>query len=259
MKTTFNNGGDDVIREGVIAGRNSVLEALKGGAELEKIFVAKGEVQGSLVRILGLAKEKKIPVQEADRLKLQAISGISTHQGVVAYLRQVEYCEVEDILALAEERGEPPLIVLCDELSDPHNLGAIIRTAEAAGAHGVVVPRHRGVGVTPAVTKASAGAVFHMKIAKVTNMSRTMDLLKDRGLWIYGTDMAAKSSLYETDLSGPTAIVVGSEGDGMTRLVREKCDFLLSIPMFGSVNSLNASVAAAIVLYETVRGRAKKK
>ena len=246
---------DAELHEGVIAGRNSVLEALKSKAGLEKIFIAKGEMQGSIVRIIALAKEQKIPIQEADRLKLQAVSGISTHQGVVAYLKQIEYCDIADMLSLAKERGENPLIVVCDELADPHNLGAIIRTAEAAGAHGIVIPRHRGVGVTPAVTKAAAGAVFHMKVAKVTNIVMALKDLKEQGLWIYGTDMDGSRSIFETDLAGPSAIVVGSEGSGMTRLVKETCDFLVSIPMQGKVNSLNASVAAAIVLYEAVRCR----
>ena len=248
-------GEPEVLREGVIAGRNAVLEALKGKAGLEKIYIAKGENQGSILRIIALAREGRIPITEADRLKLQAISGISTHQGVVAYLKQVDYCEVGDILAVAKEREEPPLIVVCDELVDPHNLGAVIRTAEAAGAHGIIIPRHRGVGVTPAVTKSAAGAVFHMKIAKVTNLVRTLEDLKKQGVWIYGTDMAGDRSIFDTDLTGPCALVVGSEGEGMSRLVRETCDFLISIPMRGKVNSLNASVAAAIVLYEAVRGR----
>ncbi|MBQ3077917.1 MAG: 23S rRNA (guanosine(2251)-2'-O)-methyltransferase RlmB [Clostridia bacterium] len=242
-------------KEGVIAGRNAVLEALKSGAALEKIFVARGEKQGSIIRILSLAKEKKVPVQEAERQKLDFMTGISTHQGVAAYLSQKEYCTVDEILAIAAEKNEPPLILLCDEVADPHNLGAILRTAEAVGAHGVIVPRHRSVGVTPAVTKASAGAVFHVAIAKVTNLVRTMEELKQKGVWIYGTDAAATSDLYHTDLTGSTALVVGSEGAGMSRLVREHCDHLISIPMRGEVNSLNASVAAGVVMYEALRQR----
>ncbi|MBQ3391492.1 MAG: 23S rRNA (guanosine(2251)-2'-O)-methyltransferase RlmB [Clostridia bacterium] len=249
---------EEVLQEGVIAGRNAVMEALKGGAALEKIFVTRGERQGSIVRILALAREKKVPIQEADRVKLDYLSGITTHQGIVAYLSQTTYCTVEEMLEIARQKGEPPFLILCDEVADPHNLGAILRTAEIAGAHGVIVPRHRGVGITPTVAKASAGAVFHVPVAKVTNLVRTMEELKQKGVWIYGTDAAASSDLYETDLTGSLVLVVGSEGAGMSRLVRETCDFLVSIPMYGKINSLNASVAAGIVMYEVVRQRRKR-
>ena len=245
---------EKTLQEGVVAGRNAVLEALKSGVAIEKIFVARGEKQGSIVRILSLAREKKVVVQEADRTKLDYISGITTHQGVVAYLGQKEYCTLDDILEVPKRKGEPPFLILCDEIADPHNLGAILRTAEVSGAHGVVVPRHRGVGVTPAVTKASAGAVLHVPVAKVTNLVRAMEELKEKGVWPYGTDAAASASIYETDFTGG----VGSEGAGMTRLVRETCDFLISIPMFGKINSLNASVAAGVVMYEVVRQRRVK-
>ena len=245
-------------REGVIAGRNGVLEALKGGAAIEKIYVSKTEKEGSIIRILALARERRIVVAECDRVKLDFLCGIKTHQGIAATLQQTEYCEIADILALARERGETPLVVVADEIEDPYNLGAIIRTAECAGAHGVIIPKHRGTGVTPAVTKASAGAVFHMKIAKAVNLAQALDELKQGGLWVYGADGGAERSLYETDLSGPAAVVIGSEGRGIGRLLREKCDFLVSIPLGGRVNSLNASVAAGIVLFEIVRQRGVK-
>ncbi|HIU71335.1 MAG TPA: 23S rRNA (guanosine(2251)-2'-O)-methyltransferase RlmB [Candidatus Galloscillospira excrementipullorum] len=248
----------ETLREGVVAGRNAVLEAIKSAASIEKIYVARGEKQGSIVRILALAREKNIVVQEADRVKLDHISGITTHQGVVAYLGQKDYCTVDDMLEAARSRGEAPFLILCDEIADPHNLGAILRTAEVAGAHGVIVPKHRGVGITPAVTKASAGAVFHVAVAKVTNLVRTMEELKQKGVWLYGTDAAAQATIYETDFTGGVGLVIGSEGAGMSRLVRETCDFLVSIPMFGQVNSLNASVAAGVVMYEVVRQRCLK-
>ena len=248
----------ETLREGVVAGRNAVLEAIKSAASIEKIYVARGEKQGSIVRILALAREKNIVVQEADRVKLDHISGITTHQGVVAYLGQKDYCTVDDMLEAARSRGEAPFLILCDEIADPHNLGAILRTAAVAGAHGVIVPKHRGVGITPAVTKASAGAVFHVAVAKVTNLVRTMEELKQKGVWLYGTDAAAQATIYETDFTGGVGLVIGSEGAGMSRLVRETCDFLVSIPMFGQVNSLNASVAAGVVMYEEVRQRCLK-
>lgn len=241
--------------ESVVAGRNAVLEALKSGALVEKLYIQRGEKQGSIVRILALAKEKGIPVAEADRVKLDHLAGSDAHQGVVATLREREYCSVEDMLREAERSGEPPLLILCDGLEDPHNLGAILRTAEVAGAHGVIIPKHRSVGMTPAVTKASAGAVFHVNIARVTNLTRTMEELKQKGIWLYGTAGEAAQSLFQTDLRGPIGIVVGSEGEGLSRLVRERCDQLISIPMKGKTGSLNASVATGIVLYEIVRQR----
>ena len=248
----------ETLREGVVAGRNAVLEAIKSAASIEKIYVARGEKQGSIVRILALAREKNIVVQEADRVKLDHISGITMQQGGVGCRGQKDDCTVDDMLEAARSRGEAPFLILCDEIADPHNLGAILRTAEVAGAHGVIVPKHRGVGITPAVTKASAGAVFHVAVAKVTNLVRTMEELKQKGVWLYGTDAAAQATIYETDFTGGVGLVIGSEGAGMSRLVRETCDFLVSIPMFGQVNSLNASVAAGVVMYEVVRQRCLK-
>ncbi len=233
-----------------------MLEALcASGSGLEKIFVSKGDVEGSIVKIIALAKQKKVNVQYTDKVKLEFLCGVKNHQGVVAYLAAKEYCSIDDILSFAKEKDEPPLIVIADEITDPHNLGAIIRTADACGAHGMIIPKHRGVGVTPAVSKASAGAVLHMPMAKVTNISAAIDELKSKGVWIYGADMEMSTMLFKTDFSGPCAIVVGSEGFGISRLVKEKCDFLVGIPMRGNVNSLNASVAAAVILYEVMRQR----
>ncbi len=254
-RSDFEDRNKPELQEGVVAGRNAVLEALKRPEGVEKIFILRGGHEGSIVRIIALAKEKKINVQECDRVKLEFLTGSQNHQGVAAYLRQKDYCTVDDILACARERGEPPLIVVADEIADPHNLGAIIRTADACGAHGVIIPRHRGVGVTPAVSKSSAGAVVHVNIAKVTNLSQTLAELKEKGLWVYGTDGAARDCVFDVDLTGPAAIVIGSEGAGMSRLVSEHCDFRLKIPMYGEVNSLNASVAAGVLLFETVRQR----
>lgn len=249
---------DEDGKEGVIAGRNAILEAMKSGTGIEKIFISRGEHEGSIVRILALAKEKKISVQECDRVKLEFLCGVRNHQGIVAYLAQKEYCTIDDILRCAEEKGEAPFILIADEIADPHNLGAIIRTAEACGAHGIIVPRHRGVGVTPVVAKSSAGAVFYVNMAKVTNIVQAIEELKKKGVWVYGTDAVGTSTLFETDFTGPCALVIGSEGNGMSRLVTEKCDFLLSIPMTGKINSLNASVAASVLMYETMRQRLGK-
>ncbi|NLT58097.1 MAG: 23S rRNA (guanosine(2251)-2'-O)-methyltransferase RlmB [Clostridiales bacterium] len=241
--------------EGVAVGRNAVLEALKSGAQVEKIYIARGERQGSVVRLLAMAREQKIPVSEADRVKLNHLAGSEAHQGVVAVLRPVEYATIEQILDIARQRGEPPFVILCDRLEDPHNLGAILRTAEVAGAHGVIITKHQSVGLTPAVTKASAGAVFHLAVARETNLVRAMEQLKQAGVWLYGTDMAGADSLFETAFEGGVGLVVGSEGEGMSRLVREHCDFLVRIPMRGRVGSLNASVAAGIAMFEVLRRR----
>ncbi len=247
------------FNEGVIAGRNPVMEALKAGTPIDKLYVARGEHEGSIVRILAIARERKIPVAEADKVKLDYISGVSTHQGIVAYITPKEYVSVEDIVEKARALGEDPLIIIAENLSDPHNFGAIIRTAEAAGAHGIIYSKNRSVGLTPSAVKSSAGAAMHMDIARVSNIASTIDKLKQMGVWIYGAAGEADKSLYETDMTGPAAIVVGNEGEGISRLTREKCDFLVSIPMAGKVSSLNASVAAAIIIYETVRQRKSKK
>ena len=241
--------------DGVIEGRNAVIEALRAGVTIDKIFIMKGETDATLGHIASSAREKGIVVVDADRRKLDGMSRTHSHQGVIALAAVREYVSVEDILNAAREKGEPPLIVVCDELSDPHNLGAVIRTAECAGAHGVIIPKRRSAGLTAIVAKTSAGAVSHMPVARVPNLPSLLKDLKKEGLWVYGTAADGNTTLYNADLKGPAVIVIGSEGDGMGRLVSEQCDFLVSIPMFGKINSLNASAAAAVLLYEAVRQR----
>ena len=241
--------------DGIIEGRNAVTEALRAGVAIDKIFIARGETDSALGHIASTAREKGIVVVDADRRKLDAMSRTHSHQGVIAQAAVREYASVDDILAAAREKGENPLIVVCDELSDPHNLGAVIRTAACAGAHGVVIPKRRSAGLTAIVAKTSAGAVSHIPVARVPNLTALMKELQKRGVWIFGAEMNGTTSLYEADLKGPAAIVIGSEGSGMSRLVAETCDFTVSIPMKGKINSLNASAAAAILLYEAVRQR----
>ena len=241
--------------DGMIEGRNAVMEALRAGTPIDKIFLARGETDATLGHIASTARDKGIVVVEADRRKLDGMSRTHAHQGVVAIAAVREYASVDDILNAAREKGEPPLIVVCDELSDPHNLGAVIRTAECAGAHGVIIPKRRSAGLTAVVAKTSAGAVSYVPVARVPNLTALLKELKDEGLWIFGTAADGDTSLYDADLKGPAAIVIGSEGDGMGRLVSQQCDFRVSIPMKGKLNSLNASAAAAILLYEAVRQR----
>ncbi len=238
-----------------VEGKNAVMEALKAGRPLDKIYIAKGEQDKTLRFLARKGKEAGAVISEVDRRKLDAMSVTHAHQGVIAVAAVREYVSLEDILAIAGERGEAPLLVVCDEISDPHNLGAIIRTAECAGAHGVVIPRHRSAGITAVVEKTSAGAVEHMAVARVTNLAAALDTLKAAGLWVYGMAAEGSAGLWEADLRGGTVLVIGSEGSGMSRLTREKCDQLLSIPLRGKVSSLNASAAAAVVLYEAVRQR----
>ena len=241
--------------DGMIEGRNAVMEALRAGTPIDKIFLARGETDATLGHIASSAREKGIVVVEADRRKLDGMSRTHAHQGVIAMAAVREYAAVDDILNAAREKGEPPLIVVCDELSDPHNLGAVIRTAECAGAHGVIIPKRRSAGLTAVVAKTSAGAVSYVPVARVPNLTALLKELKDEGLWIFGTAADGDTSLYDADLKGSAAIVIGSEGDGMGRLVSQQCDFRVSIPMKGKLNSLNASAAAAILLYEAVRQR----
>ena len=241
--------------DGVIEGRNAVIEALRAGTAIDKIYLAKGETDAALGHIASTARGKGIVVVECDRRKLDGMSRTHSHQGVIALAAVREYASVDDILNAAEEKGEPPLIVVCDELSDPHNLGAVIRTAECAGAHGVIIPKRRSAGLTAVVAKTSAGAVAHVPVARVPNIPALLKDLKKQGVWVFGTAADGTTALYDADLKGPAAIVIGSEGDGMTRLAAENCDFLVSIPMRGKLNSLNASAAAAILLYEAVRQR----
>ena len=241
--------------DGVIEGRNAVMEALRARTPIDKIYLAKGETDRTLGRIAAQARKCGAVVVEADRRKLDAMSLTHSHQGIIAVAAVRAYATVEDILSIAQARGEKPLLVVCDEISDPHNLGAIIRTAECAGAHGVVIPKRRSAGLTAVVAKTSAGAVAHVPVARVPNIPALLKDLKKQGVWVFGTAMDGATDLYHADLKGPAAIVIGSEGDGMTRLAMENCDFLVSIPMRGKLNSLNASAAAAILLYEAVRQR----
>lgn len=241
--------------EGFIEGRNAVLEALRAERTIDKLYIAKGEPDAVLSRIIGLARKAGIPIVEADRRRLDAMSATHAHQGVIASASVKEYVTVQEILGIARERGEDPFIIICDEISDPHNLGAIIRTAECAGAHGVIIPKRRAVGLNAVVSKTSAGAVEYMAVAKVPNLVGAIEELKKAGVWVYGTAADGKNDLWKTDLRGPAAIVIGSEGDGMSRLVAESCDFRLSIPMAGRIDSLNASCSAAVVIYEAMRQR----
>ena len=241
--------------DGIIEGRNAVIEALRAGTNIDKIYLARGETDAALGHIASTARAKGVVVVETDRRKLDGMSRTHAHQGVIALAAVRAYVDVEDLLALAAERGEPPLLVVCDELSDPHNLGAVIRTAECAGAHGVIIPKRRSAGLTAIVAKTSAGAVSHLPVARVANLASLLERLKKEGLWIFGAAAEAATPLYDADLKGPAAIVIGSEGSGMSRLVAERCDVLVSIPLRGKLNSLNASAAAAVLLYEAVRQR----
>lgn len=244
--------------DGLVEGRNAVLEALRAGAAIDKLYLAKGEVDAALRHLASTARERGIVVVECDRRKLDAMSVTHAHQGVIAISAVREYADVDDLLDLAREKGEAPLLVVCDELSDPHNLGAVIRTAECAGAHGVIIPKRRSAGLTAVVSKTSAGAVSYVPVARVPNLTACLKDLKDKGLWVYGATAAGDTTLYDADLKSPAAIVIGSEGSGMSRLVEETCDVRVSIPMKGQLNSLNASAAAAILLYEAVRQRQGK-
>ena len=241
--------------DGLIEGRNAVIEALRTEASIDKIFIQKGEVDKTLGHIASKARAAGIVVVEADRRKLDGMSRTHAHQGVIALAAVREYVSVDDILADAAAKNESPLIVVCDEISDPHNLGAIIRTAYCAGAHGVVIPKRRSARLTSEGAETSAGAVTHMKVARVPNIPSLLKDLKKQGVWVFGTAVNGTTGLYDADLKGAAAIVIGSEGDGMTRLAAENCDFLVSIPMKGDLNSLNASASAAILLYEAVRQR----
>ena len=241
--------------ENMLEGRNAVQEALAAGRPIDKLYIAAGETDRALSRLAAMAREAGAAVVETDRRKLDQLSATGAHQGVIAMVAAHAYATVEEILENAKNRGEAPLIVICDELSDPHNLGAIIRTAECAGAHGVIIPKRRSAGLTAIVDKASAGAAEHMAIARVPNISAAIKELKDNGLWVYGTAADGQNGLWSTDLTGAIALIIGSEGEGMSRLVKESCDFILSLPMKGQVSSLNASAAAAVTMYEVLRQR----
>lgn len=238
-----------------IEGRNPVIEALRAGREINKLLVARGSKAGSMKAILALARSAGVPVQEVDREKLDGMAAGRAHQGVIALGASKEYASVEDMLALAAERGEDPFLLILDGIEDPQNLGSLLRTADAAGVHGVIIPQHRAAGLTAVVAKASAGAIEYVPVARVVNLSRTIDELKEKGIWVAGSDASAEQLHFSADLKGPLAIVVGSEGKGMGRLVKEKCDFLVQLPMRGHVSSLNAAVAGAILVYEALRQR----
>ena len=241
--------------EGQLEGRNAISEALKSGRTIDKVFVADGDTDKGLQRLAAQAKEAGAVVVPVDRRKLDAMSFTRAHQSIIALAAAHEYVTIDDILEEAAARGQAPLIVICDELSDPHNLGAILRSAECAGAHGVIIPKRRSVGLTATVAKASAGAVEYMKVARVTNINSAIAELKDRGVWVFGTAAEGSIPMYQADLTGPAAIVIGNEGAGLSPLVRKNCDVMVNIPMAGRISSLNASAAASILLYEAVRQR----
>ncbi len=240
--------------EDIIYGRNPILEAMEAGREINKLLVLEGTKDRTVQKIIDAAKSKKLLIQFVDRRNLDKLCEGENHQGVVAYVAPYKYFEVDEILEIARGRNETPLLIICDEITDPHNLGSIIRTANAVGAHGVIIPKRRSATVNQTVVKTSSGAAEYVPVAKVTNIAQTIDRLKEAGIWIVGTDMG-EQTYYDADLKGPLAVVVGNEGKGISRLVKEKCDFLVSLPMMGKVDSLNASVACSIVLYEVIRQR----
>lgn len=253
-----NNTSNESMREDLIIGRNAVIEALKSDRTIECVYVSKGDLEGSIKVALGLAKDRGVVIKEADRRKLDTMCDRLNHQGIVARVTPFKYCEVNDILEDAKRKEQQPFIVILDEIEDPHNLGSIIRTAELCGVHGIIIPKRRNVGVTSTVYKCSAGAIEHMKIAKVTNINAIIDMLKEQGIWIYGADIDGKDYSYNTDFSGPCALIIGSEGKGISNLTLKKCDLLVKIPMIGKINSLNASVAGGIMMYEVLKGRLTK-
>ncbi len=255
MKDRFKDIKDTPDEVGLIEGRNAVSEALRAGRKIDKVYIAGGETDGALKALVQRARAAGAVISEADRRKLDFLSATGSHQGIIAVAAAMEYSSVEDILSIAAEREEKPFIIVCDGITDPHNLGAIIRTAEAAGVHGVIIPKHRSAAVTAVVAKTSAGAVEHIAVARVTNIAATLKELKEKGVWVFGADAEAHTPMWEADLAGATAIIIGSEGEGMSRLSSEACDFKVSIPMFGKVSSLNASVSAALLIYEGVRQR----
>ncbi len=243
---------EEAMDEGLVVGRNAVRELLRSGRTIDKLLVQRGEREGSVVVLVAEAVSRHIPVIETDKAKLDKMTNFAVHQGVVAMAAEKEYCTVEDILHIAEERGEKPFIVVADGITDPHNLGAVIRCAEGCGAHGIIIPKRRAVGLTPVVTKASCGAIEHMAIAKVANLASTIEQLQEKGLWVFAAE-AGGTAYYETDFRCPTVLVLGSEGDGVSHLIKEKSDYIVSIPMYGKVNSFNVSTAASVLLAEIAR------
>ncbi len=238
-----------------VEGRNSVLELLESGKDINKIFITKGERHGSINKILAIAKERRVIVVEKDKRQMNEIAQNENYQGIIAIVPPFEYCQIEDILNVAKEKNEDPFVLILDGIEDPHNLGSIIRTAETAGVHGVIIPKRRAVGVNSTVNKTSAGAVEHMNIARVTNITDAIDRLKEAGLWICGTDISTDKYYYNQDLTGPLGIVIGNEGNGISEKVKKNCDFLVKIPMKGKVSSLNASVSTGIIIYESLKQR----
>ncbi len=241
--------------EDIVEGRNSILELLSSDRDINKILIQKGEKHGSINKIIAIAKERRIVIVETEKSKLDIMSETKNHQGVIAIVPPFNYCDVDDILNLAKEKKEDPFIVMLDGIEDPHNLGSIIRTAETAGVHGIIIPKRRAASVNATVSKTSAGAVEHVKIARVNNLNETIKYLKEQGLWVIGTDMQTKTEYYNQDLKGAICLVIGSEGFGISKLVKENCDILVKIPMKGKITSLNASVSAGIVIYEAVKQR----
>lgn len=258
-KNNITKGHNAVEREDLVVGRNAVMELLKTDRTIEFIYVAKGDNEGSIKKILTLAKEKKVVIKEVERRKLDFMCDGGVHQGIIARVSEFKYCEVSEILEYAKNRQEQPFVIILDEIEDPHNLGSIIRTAELCGVHGIVIPKRRNVGITATVYKCAVGAVEHMKVAKVTNINATIDELKQAGLWVYGADIEGNQYSFETDFAGACALVIGSEGRGISKLTLKKCDKLVKIPMVGKINSLNASVAGGIMMYEVLKGRMQNK
>ncbi len=240
-----------------IEGRNPVIEALKSGKNVDKIYLQKGDAQGSVIKIKAIAKDNKIPVVEVERKKLDEMSETKSHQGVIALAPPIDYVSIDDIIAISKEKNEPLFVVILDEIEDPHNLGSILRTANAAGVHGVIISKHRSAHITPTVMKTSAGACFYTPVAKVTNIVNTMKELKQKGVWFTGADMNGQNTVFDADFTGSIGIVIGNEGKGISRLVKEECDFLVNIPMLGKIESLNASVSAAIFMYQAMNQRNK--
>ncbi|VYU14714.1 Putative TrmH family tRNA/rRNA methyltransferase [Clostridium tertium] len=257
-KKKINESPEVEEREDIIVGRNAVMEVLKSDRTIEALYIANGNMEGSIKAIINIAREKGLVIKEVDRKKLDIMSNGNNHQGVIAQVTAYKYYEIADMINYAKKKNQDPFIVVLDEIEDPHNLGSIIRTAELCGVHGIVIPKRRNVGVTSTVYKCSVGAIEHMRIAKVTNINAAIDELKKEGLWIYGADIAGTEYSYEVDFGGPCAIVIGSEGRGISKLTLKKCDKLVKIPMVGRINSLNASVAGGIMMYEILKGRLSK-
>ena len=241
-----------------VEGRNAVIELLESGRDINKIFISNGEKHGSINKIIKMAKQRKVLITEVNKTKLKEMAKTENYQGVIAIVPPFEYCDIDDILEESKKRNEDPFIVILDGIEDPHNLGSIIRTSETAGVHGIIIPKRRAASVNSTVAKVSAGAVEYMKIARVNNLTEAIKYLKDKGIWICGTDISTDTYYDKLDFTGPIAIIIGSEGFGMSRLVKENCDFLVKIPMKGNITSLNASVSAGIVIYEAVKQKKNK-